>query len=94
MPTISFPGKRDAGGFPTCGFMVGGCGACARAELGRDRALAVASATSAQDGPNGEGHTPVTICHKPGTPAEHTEVVDDDAVPAHLDHGDYLGPCQ
>lgn len=40
------------------------------------------------------GHTPVTICHKPGTPAEHTITVDDDAVPAHLAHGDYLGPCQ
>lgn len=39
-------------------------------------------------------HTPVTICHKPGTPAEHTITVDDDAVPAHLAHGDYLGPCQ
>ena len=42
---------------------------------------------------DGNGHTPVTICHKPGTPAEHTETVDDDAVPAHLDHGDYLGAC-
>jgi hypothetical protein len=37
--------------------------------------------------------TPVTICHKPGTPAEQTLVVDDDAVPGHLGHGDYLGPC-
>src|SRR5262245_54274661 len=41
-----------------------------------------------------KGHTPATICHKPGTPAEHTITVDDDAVPAHLAHGDYLGPCQ
>jgi hypothetical protein len=40
------------------------------------------------------GHTPVTICHKPGTPAEQTITVDDDAVPAHIAHGDYLGPCQ
>lgn len=40
------------------------------------------------------GHTPVTICHKPGTPAEQELTVDDDAVPGHLDHGDYLGPCQ
>ena len=44
--------------------------------------------------PPGGPHTPVTICHKPGTPAEHAIVVDDDAVPAHLDHGDYLGSCQ
>jgi hypothetical protein len=40
------------------------------------------------------GHTPVVICHEPGTPAEHTITVDDDAVPAHIAHGDYLGRCQ
>ena len=40
-----------------------------------------------------KGHTPVVICHKPGEPAEHTIIVDDDAVPAHLAHGDYLGRC-
>jgi hypothetical protein len=39
------------------------------------------------------GHVPVTICHKPGTPAEHTITVDQSAVAAHLAHGDYLGPC-
>lgn len=39
------------------------------------------------------GHEPVTICHKPGTPAEHTLTVDDDAVPAHLQHGDTMGAC-
>ena len=39
------------------------------------------------------GHTPVVICHKPGTPAEKTLIVDDDAVPGHLGHGDYLGAC-
>ncbi len=44
--------------------------------------------------PPGGPHTPVTICHKPGTPAEQTLVVDDDAVPGHLGHGDYLGACQ
>ena len=36
---------------------------------------------------------PVTICHKPGTPAQQELVVDDNAVPAHLRHGDFLGPC-
>ena len=54
----------------------------------------LAQAAGATNGDHGGGHTPVTICHKPGTPAEHTIVVDDDAVPAHLAHGDYLGPCQ
>lgn len=44
----------------------------------------------------GEGHTPVTICHKPGTPAEQTLVVDDDSVEltGHLGHGDTIGPCE
>jgi hypothetical protein len=40
------------------------------------------------------GPTLVTICHEPGTPAEDTIIVDDDAVMAHLNHGDYLGPCR
>lgn len=44
---------------------------------------------------NGNGHDPVTICHKPGTPAEHTITVDDSSlVQAHLRHGDTLGPCE
>ena len=44
----------------------------------------------------GEGHTPVTICHKPSTPAEQTLVVDDDSVEltGHLGHGDTIGPCE
>lgn len=51
-----------------------------------------AAAANATPG-HGGGHTPVTICHKPGTPAEHEITVDDDAVPAHLEHGDTLGAC-
>ena len=39
------------------------------------------------------GNGQVTICHKPGTPAEQTKEVDSPAVPAHLAHGDTLGPC-
>jgi hypothetical protein len=37
-----------------------------------------------------------TICHiPPGNPANaHTLCVGNPAVPAHLDHGDYLGACQ
>lgn len=44
----------------------------------------------------GQGHDPVTICHKPGTPAQQTLVVDDDSVEltGHLGHGDTLGPCE
>jgi hypothetical protein len=40
-------------------------------------------------------HTRVVICHiPPGNPENaHTIIVDDDAVPAHLAHGDYLGRC-
>jgi len=36
----------------------------------------------------------VVICHKPGTPAEHTMTVAQPAVAAHLAHGDTLGPCE
>lgn len=35
----------------------------------------------------------VTLCHKPGTPAERTAVVPESAKAAHLAHGDYLGEC-
>jgi hypothetical protein len=34
-----------------------------------------------------------TVCHKPGTPAEHTLFIPISAVPAHFAHGDYSGPC-
>jgi hypothetical protein len=36
----------------------------------------------------------VTICHKPGTPAEQTKEVPQSAVDGHLGHGDHLGPCE
>ena len=35
----------------------------------------------------------VTICHKPGTPAEKTLKVPPSAVAGHLGHGDHLGKC-
>ena len=35
----------------------------------------------------------VTLCHKPGTPAEITLTVGAAAADAHLAHGDYLGEC-
>ena len=35
----------------------------------------------------------ITICHKPGTPAEKTLTVAAPATGAHLNHGDQLGPC-
>ncbi len=34
-----------------------------------------------------------TICHKPNGKNPHTLVVSQAAVPAHLGHGDHLGPC-
>lgn len=39
------------------------------------------------------GQKKVTVCHKPGTPAEATLKVAAPALDAHLAHGDYLGPC-
>lgn len=35
----------------------------------------------------------VTICHKPGTPAERTAIIPISALSAHLAHGDYEGNC-
>jgi hypothetical protein len=43
---------------------------------------------------DGNGQEQVTICHKPGTPAEHTIVVARPALDAHLGHGDILGACE
>ena len=44
---------------------------------------------------NGDGpQDRVVICHKPGTPAEHTMTVAQPAVAAHLGHGDTLGSCE
>ena len=40
-----------------------------------------------------EGTQRVTVCHKPGTPAEQNLVISPSAVDAHLGHGDYEGPC-
>ena len=42
--------------------------------------------------PSGDGN--VTICHKPGTPAQQTKTVPQSALGGHLGHGDTLGPCQ
>lgn len=44
-------------------------------------------------GGNGGGNGLVTMCHKPGTPAEQTIQVPQSAVAAHLNHGDTMGPC-
>lgn len=35
----------------------------------------------------------VTICHKPGTPAQKTLVIPVQALAGHLSHGDTIGPC-
>lgn len=35
----------------------------------------------------------VAICHREGNGSYHTIYVNQNAVQAHLDHGDYLGPC-
>ena len=45
------------------------------------------------DDDDGGGGGKVTICHKPGTPAEKSKAVPPSAVPGHLGHGDYLGSC-
>ena len=52
-----------------------------------------ASALGAPGGTRGND-TPQTVCHKPGTAAEHELTFDNDALTqAHLRHGDRLGSC-
>lgn len=36
----------------------------------------------------------ITICHKPGSPAEQTMTIPLAALPAHLGHGDFIGSCE
>ena len=36
----------------------------------------------------------VTICHRPGTPAQKTLVIPQQALAGHLSHGDTVGTCQ
>jgi len=43
--------------------------------------------------PPPSGNENVTICHKPGTPAQQTKTVPQSALGGHLGHGDTLGPC-
>jgi hypothetical protein len=38
-------------------------------------------------------HNKLELCHKPGTPAEHTIDVAQPSVSAHLGHGDFIGRC-
>ncbi|UCG25169.1 MAG: FecR domain-containing protein [Chloroflexota bacterium] len=45
-----------------------------------------------EPGPGNGGN--VTICHKPGTPAEQTKTVPRSALHGHLGHGDFHGPCR
>jgi hypothetical protein len=42
---------------------------------------------------SGGGDGNVTICHKPGTPAEKTKTVSQSALNGHLGHGDTMGAC-
>ena len=41
----------------------------------------------------GEGGQKVLVCHKPDKKGGHTLSISQSAVPAHLGHGDKLGPC-
>ena len=57
---------------------------------------AIAMANGGHDTPpttTGGGHTEVSVCHKPGTPAQMTLTFDDDGYEAHLAHGDTRGAC-
>ena len=46
-----------------------------------------------EDDDDDEDNDRVAICHRTGNGSYHTIYVAPQAVPAHLAHGDYLGPC-
>jgi hypothetical protein len=48
---------------------------------------------SGDDETPAEGGEKVLICHKPDKKGGHTLSISSSAVPAHLAHGDTLGPC-
>jgi len=43
--------------------------------------------------PEEDGNEKVAVCHKPNSKNPHTIVISSSALPAHLGHGDTLGPC-
>lgn len=45
------------------------------------------------EGTSGEAGEKVLVCHKPDKKGGHTLSISSSAVPAHLAHGDTLGPC-
>lgn len=49
--------------------------------------------TDEDDLPAGAEGEKVLVCHKPDKKGGHTLSISSSAVPAHLDHGDKLGPC-
>ncbi len=56
--------------------------------------IAAGTATAQATPSQGNGHTPVSVCHREGNSSSHTIVVDNDSVlQAHLRHGDSLGAC-
>jgi hypothetical protein len=61
--------------------------------------LSILLAAISTNGPMAKAQTQdhkVTICHiPPGNPDNaHTIVIDFHALPAHLDHGDFIGACE
>ena len=68
----------------------------ARAQAKADReaaTLARAEARAARKAAKQAATTTVTVCHKPGTPAEGTLEISGSALEAHLAHGDIEGAC-
>ena len=45
------------------------------------------------DDEDDDDHHKVAVCHRTGNGSYHTIYVNQNAVQAHLNHGDYLGPC-
>jgi uncharacterized protein DUF5666 len=55
--------------------------------------IIILNLNSDNEGSSTENGGKVTICHKPDKKGGHTITVDAAAVPAHMAHGDKMGPC-
>jgi hypothetical protein len=58
-----------------------------------ESAIDIQACGTADVGDGGDGIGRVTLCHNPDGPSPQTLTLPPQAVPAHLAHGDHLGPC-
>lgn len=86
--TLTLPSVAAMGGHMNHGDTMGACSAAATAT---PVPPGPGEPTATPPAPNGNGR--VTVCHKPGTPAQQTKSIPASALNDHLGHGDTMGSC-